>query len=212
MPTRTEPPRMARLPHDKHGRPVPWFVAWVDGQPDFRVIKPGAVGIAVTSKLCWVCGILFGRQEPRAFVIGPMCAVNLNTAEPACHYECASYSAQACPFLATPTMSRRDRHLPEGVVDPPGEFLRRNPGVACVWVAKYNSTIIDKTPQGPLFKLHPVPLFVEWYAHGRTASRSEVIDSINSGMPGLRVMAAEQGEAARAMLSRAYEAALALVP
>jgi hypothetical protein len=204
---------MARLPHDKHGRPVPWFVAWIDGVPDFRVIKPGAIGLATTAKSCWVCGMLFARQEPRTFVIGPMCVVNLNTAEPPCHRECAAYSARACPFLATPNMSRRDRHLPEGVSDPPGEFLRRNPGVACVWGAKYNSTLVEKQPQGGvLFKLFPVPVFVEWYAHGRAATRTEVIDSINSGMPGLREMAADQGEGARAMLSRAYEDALALVP
>jgi hypothetical protein len=34
------PTRMARLPLDKHHRPVPWFVAFIDGQPDHRVGQP----------------------------------------------------------------------------------------------------------------------------------------------------------------------------
>src|SRR5262252_4042398 len=87
-PALAEPARIARLPHDKHGRPVPWFVAWLrDGRaaepgsagavPDFRIIRPGAVGLAVTARCCWVCGSLFARQEPRASLIGPMCVVNL---------------------------------------------------------------------------------------------------------------------------------------
>lgn len=37
----TVPARMRHLPLDKHDRPVPWFAAWIDGQPDFRVVAPG---------------------------------------------------------------------------------------------------------------------------------------------------------------------------
>lgn len=30
------PSHMKQLKRDDVGRPVPWFVAWVDGKPDFR--------------------------------------------------------------------------------------------------------------------------------------------------------------------------------
>ena len=99
------PSRIARLPTDR-GFPVPWFVAWIDGKPDFRVIAPGRVAEAVNKGKCWVCGgTLFGT---RAYVVGPMCAVNRTSAEPPSHRDCARYSAKACPFLSRPTMRRRD--------------------------------------------------------------------------------------------------------
>jgi len=221
--TANEPLRIARLHHDKHGRPVPWFVAWLDpdGQPanagapgavpDFRVLKPGAVGIAWASRICWVCGLVFQRQEPRAFTIGPMCIVNLVSAEPPAHHDCAAYSAKVCPFLSTPNMTRRTRHLPPGTSLPPGEMITRNPGVAAVWVVKYNQPKAEREADGLLFRVGRPPLWVEWYAQGRTATRREVLDSILSGMP----LLAEQchgDEAALLELDRAHAEAMAVVP
>ena len=38
------PRRFLGLPIDDRGYPVPWFVHWVDGKPDFRLVRPdGAV-------------------------------------------------------------------------------------------------------------------------------------------------------------------------
>jgi hypothetical protein len=44
------PGRIALLPTDKHHRPVPWFVAFIDGVPDFRVIRPGGIQIALAAE------------------------------------------------------------------------------------------------------------------------------------------------------------------
>jgi len=49
------PKRVAKLPVDDRGYPVPWFVAWINGVPDFRIIKPGAVLEALKYKKCWIC-------------------------------------------------------------------------------------------------------------------------------------------------------------
>lgn len=209
-----EPARIARLHHDKHGHPVPWFVAWVDGTPDFRIIKPGAIGIAVAAKCCWVCGGLFMRQERRCFVIGPMCAVNHNSAEPPSHYECAAYSATHCPFLTTPNMQRRERHIPAGTVDPPGEFITRNPGVALVWVTRYNKWHAHPAQGGLLFDIGD-PDWVEWYARGRPATREEILAAFESGIGALHEAAHSDPRDPRAaceQLDRQYTAALQLVP
>lgn len=207
-----EPGRINRLPHDRHGRPVPWFVAWIDGVPDFRIIAPGALRTAIAKRLCWVCGVPFARQEPRAFVVGPMCAVNQRSAEPPSHHDCAVYSALACPFLVTPNMVRRERHLPPGVTDPAGIMIRRNPGVSLVWVARYNTWKIYRPEDGGiLFDMGPAA-WVEWFARGRTATRAEVMASIDSGLPVLREMARQDGLAATAELAREYEAVMKLVP
>jgi hypothetical protein len=69
------PSRIARLPRDIRGYPVPWFVYWdEDGQPDFRVIGPGRIEDAIQYRKCWVCGEQMGRFM--AFVSIPVVAIN----------------------------------------------------------------------------------------------------------------------------------------
>jgi len=210
--TADEPGRIARLPKNKAGYPVPWFVAWIDGKPDFRVIRPGGIETALRGKLCWVCGIPFLRQEDRAFVIGPMCAVNRVSAEPASHLDCAVFSATRCPFLTVPQMVRRERHMPEAAASPAGEMIRRNPGVALVWVTGYKSwSTFSDGNGGRLFNVGE-PKRVSWFARGREATRAEVMASIDSGLPILRDMAESEGAAAVAELERMHQRALELVP
>lgn len=213
MPDRRDlPGRIDRLPRNKAGYPVPWFVATVDGKPDFRVIRRGGIEAALHGKLCWTCGIPFLRQEDRAFVIGPMCAVNRVSAEPASHLDCAVFAATRCPFLATPQMVRRERHLPEGAACPAGTSIRRNPGVALVWVTGYKSwSTFSDGNGGTLFGVGE-PKRVMWYARGREATRAEVMASIDSGLPILREMAEAEGAPAVAELERMHERAVALVP
>lgn len=35
-----QPPKMQHLPVDERGFPAPYFVAWIDGKPDHRVVDP----------------------------------------------------------------------------------------------------------------------------------------------------------------------------
>jgi hypothetical protein len=206
------PARMAALPRDKVGRPVPWFV-WIDddGVPDFRVVGPGKLNRALRGPLCWVCGRGFGGGEDRAWLIGPMCVVNLVSAEPPSHLECAVWSARQCPFLATPNMVRRDRHMPEGAVNPAGIMIRRNPGASVVWVTGYRAWKAEREGRGYLFRLGPAKQAL-WFAEGREATRAEVLASIDSGLPLLREMAEEDGPDAVAELDQMHRAALAYVP
>jgi hypothetical protein len=202
------PQRMEKLPKDKHGRPVPWFVAFIDGEPDFRVIRRGGIGDALRFKLCWVCGQPRGVNA--AFVVGPMCAVNRTSAEPPSHRDCAIYSARACPFLATPSMKRRERHLPDDRVDPAGVMIRRNPGVALVWVTRKWHVFPD--PNGrPLFDIGSSTQ-TYWYAQGRDATRAEVLASIESGLPILREEAEKEGPQAVGYLDAMTTLARGLAP
>lgn len=176
------PPRIARLPRNRVGYPIPWFAATLeDGTRDFTAIAPGRVDDALKFRLCWVCGTTAGAYK--AFVIGPMCAVNRVTAEPPCHLDCAVYSAKVCPFLTVPGMRRRDK-LPEGAVEPAGIAIKRNPGVALVWTTKLFTRFGDGRG-GVLFRLGD-PVNVAWYAHGRLATAAEARASLESGLPILR--------------------------
>lgn len=177
------PPTMANLPRDPN-RPrfvVPWFVEWIDGKPDFRVADSRKIPQAVRMNLCWLCGKPLGAYK--AFVIGPMCAVNRVSAEPPSHLNCAEYAVKVCPFLTEPHMRRNEKNLPVGAVDPAGVMISRNPGAMVIWVAKkYELMRVDN---GVLFGLgDPVDLY--WFAEGRQATRSEVMASIESGLPILR--------------------------
>jgi hypothetical protein len=201
------PSTMRKLLRDKHRRPVPWFVAWVNGEPDFRIIGPGRIQDALRLGLCWVCGDALGAHK--AFLIGPMCVVNRITAEPPSHLACADYSAKACPFLTTPNMVRRDKHKPAGTTNPPGTMIMRNPGASAVWVTKRFQ--LTHVGDGYLFRLGD-PTEVRWYAQGRTATRAEVDASIDSGLPILRQAAEEDGPRAVKELERMHADALGLLP
>jgi hypothetical protein len=201
------PAAMKHLPSDpKRGFVVPWFVQWIDGQPDFRIMDGAKLVRAIREKLCWVCGKqLSGRG---VFLIGPMCAVNRNTTEPPSHPECARFSAKACPFLTMPKMRRREDELTaQSVVA--GHAIKRNPGVALLWFARDYKVINDGTGK-PLFRLGD-PLAVEWYCEGREATREEVMHSINTGLSILRELA-EKEDGGLAYLERETKRALRLVP
>lgn len=206
------PERIRMLPVDHRGYPVPWFVATIDGKPDFRVIRPGGVAEAIMQKKCWICGGPTGAFK--AFVIGPMCAVNRTTAEPPSHRDCAVFAARACPFLARPHMKRREHNLPEGATEAAGMAIKRNPGVALVWVTKRFTLRPVPGPDGGMGVLISVgdPTETLWYAHGRDATRAECLESIESGLPLLREVAEEDGPRALAALQRMTDDAMQHLP
>lgn len=181
------PLRILRLPVDEREYPVPWFVAWVDGKPEFRAMDTAKFIRAVKEKRCWVCGESLGVKM--AFVIGPMCAINRISSEPPSHLECAMFSAQGCPFLTKPHMVRREGDLAQEVRDNMAGFgLKRNPGVAMVWVTKsYKAIKVPKmNSQGMGYLLEMgEPLQVTSFAEGREATRDEIEESVRTGLPSL---------------------------
>lgn len=202
------PKRIANLPRTEAGYPVPWFVAWIDGKPDFRVMEADKLRAAIRTHVCWICGETMGAYK--AFVIGPMCAVNRVSAEPPSHTDCALYAAKACPFLTNPKQKRRENNLPVEGEDPAGIMIKRNPGVALVWVTRSYELFSDGQG-GVLFRIGN-PVAVYWLAEGREATREEVMASIDSGLPTLREMAERDGPEAIIELSQKHHAAIELVP
>ncbi len=200
------PAAIARLPRDARGFPIPWFV---QQEPlDFRVIRPMGVARAHQAKLCWVCGK--PRYEKRmCFAVGPMCVINRVSSEPPSHPECARFAARACPFLSNPRMRRNEKDLPEAAVDAPGIAIKRNPGVtALVFAGGYS---LLRVGDGVLFRMDGIRQ-VEWWANGRLATRAEALAGIESGLPELERIAAEDGPEAEAELQIATAEAMDLLP
>lgn len=216
------PVLMAHLPVHR-GYPVPWFTAWVEGGvqvpagqgvPDFRFMSEGKVEHAIAKSLCWVCGrpLFETDQQPYAFVSGPMCGVNRTSAEPPSHIACADWSARACPFLTRPHAKRRDADE-VGQVAPAGHAIMRNPGVAMVWVSRtaqaYHLSPDEAEARaganpGVLLQMGD-PIRVRWYCEGRPATRAEVMDSVEGGLPKLMELAKGQGVDAVAELAAMVE-------
>jgi hypothetical protein len=216
------PVRIKLLPRDDRGYPVPWFVATIDGTPDFSVMDGRRIVEAVKRQRCWVCGgpLLDSRV---AFTIGPMCAVNRNTAEPPEHLDCAIYSATHCPFLTNPDQRRlidvakiAAAHAAAGVTAPAGEMIRRNPGVTLVWITRRRREPggweVKRDPAGGILFDVGDPVDVRWFTERRQATRDEVLASIDSGLPILRELAEQDGPGALEALERQHANALALVP
>lgn len=192
------PLRMRSLPIYR-GYPVPWFVAWLnESEPEFRAMDPQKFKRAVRDRLCWVCGGHLGRWV--TFVIGPMCGINRTSSEPPSHLDCARYSARNCPFLSKPQMNRRENDLPEDVHDPGGFAIKRNPGATLLWTTqKY--TLFGDGKGGVLIDIGE-PESMEWYFHGRVATRAEVEHSVETGLPTLAEMAAKEPGATEDLLAR----------
>jgi hypothetical protein len=181
------PDRMKRRPVDSRGFPVPWFVAKVNGEWDFRVLHPGSIATAHKKHLCWLCGEPLGQYM--AFVIGPMCSINRVSSEPPSHRECAEYAVRACPFLSKPRMVRNEKDMPQGGTIA-GVGIMHNPGATLIWITKKYKLI--RAFNGVLFEIGN-PESVHWYKEGREATRAEIKDAINKGLPYLREMASIEG-------------------
>jgi hypothetical protein len=184
------------------GYPVPWFVADVDGEPDFRIVDGPKMVEAIKGGLCWICGKRLGRGDRFAFVVGPMCAVNRISAEPPQHVECARFAARACPFLVRPHAKRRESDLPDGHHELAGHMIRRNPGVSLVWITR--SCTVIRTNTGLLFQMGR-PVKVEAWREARPATSGEVAESVDSGTPVLREAAQAEGGLAPFRLQQQLE-------
>lgn len=210
------PANMRRLPRDRVGRPVPWFVPWVNGEPDFRCMETDKLIAAIKAQLCFVCGERLKRNHgaatPRGtFTAGPMCVVNRTSPEPPDHAECAEWSAKACPFLSKPAKDRRATNLPADYTNAAGIPILRNPGVTALvhstkWrVYPVRTGDAPGAGKGILFEMTRIES-VSWMAEGRKATSAEVMDSIESGLPTLLTYASDEPGALPVLARRLRDA------
>jgi hypothetical protein len=181
------PPQIAALPVAR-GYPIPFFVPWVNGAPEFRAADARKRAWCVKHRACWVCGTKLPAAEDFAFLVGPMCAVNFTTAEPPMHPECAEWSARACPFVVRPHMDRRrNDDLAVKTHSPGGHMIERNPGAVVLWLTTTYREVPDG--MGGTIMQMGAPSAVRCFAEGRAATVDEVRRSIATGIHHLWAMA-----------------------
>jgi ferredoxin len=201
------PDKMRRRPLDARGYPVPWFVAWIDGKPDFRIMDPGKFALAIDKRRCWLCGQGLGKFA--TFVVGPMCIVNRTSAEPPSHIECAKFAVKGCPFLSIPTAQYRDAHLPADTRSNPG-MQTHNPGVMALWTCDNWTAFRDfdeSGNEGTLVQFGD-PRSVQFWTQGRQATRDEYLAAFYRGLAILQKAAEQDGGDSMKKLAARVEDAL----
>jgi hypothetical protein len=201
------PDLIKHLPIDERGYPVPWFVCRVEGKWDFRFADAAKRVRAVKRRVCWICGVGIGADL--AFVIGPMCAVNRNTSEPACHRACAEFAVRACPFIVRPAAQYRDANMP-AAARPIEGAIGGNPGVVAIWITRKFKPY--RAPGGDWLIRIGDPVEVTWWREGRSAARAEILESFNDRLPTLRAMARDEGPVAEDYLRECVRDAMRYVP
>lgn len=110
------PPFLSHLPVDPRGYVIPFFVAYVDGKPDFRLLDQQKQHYCIEKKLCSICGKKI-KDNRFWFISGPIGFHNRVSSDPGMHERCARYSLKVCPHLYFHKADRRDSNLPEEIID-----------------------------------------------------------------------------------------------
>jgi hypothetical protein len=95
------PTRIARLPRDRRGLPIPVIVLRdTDGQPHFTINDHEVTERLVAARCCAICGERLGAHA--CFVGGPGSAFHPagRYFDAPLHHECATFALKTCPYLA----------------------------------------------------------------------------------------------------------------
>jgi hypothetical protein len=105
-------------------------------------------------------------------------------------------------------MRRNEKDHPGGHIA--GHGIMRNPGVTALWITR-EYKMFRPPNGGVLFELG-APERIEFYAEGRPATRAEILHSIETGLPLLQKIAADEGPDAEAALAKSIAKGMTLVP
>lgn len=101
------PKELAHLKIDSRGYPVPYFVSWIDGKPEFRFLSVERLDMIIERKVCHICGKKL-PNDSFYFVAGPTGLENKISTDAPMHRACAEFSLFACPHLFRQKAERRD--------------------------------------------------------------------------------------------------------
>lgn len=153
------PDRIAKLPRDTRGYPIPYFVPIVDGVPDFKYLDERKQKLCIRYRRCAICGEQIDGEV--AFIGGPKTVENRVCSDPGMHEDCARYAIAVCPFMARPTAKRSGRYHDDSV-RPPGAIDERPERTALYITRAY----IPRSVRGQtLIRLYPAHRVV-WFENG----------------------------------------------
>ena len=185
------------LPRTMRGRPrwggfhVPYFVAWYRDKRHVDEREPGAVpsfptidkdreALCRRRSYCWICGKKLGAFK--AFVVGPLAALQRISSEPPSHRECAVYAVQVCPFMVGGHDMREDPiHEGQDVIE---EMSPKNEQLNVIWICRdYTLTPLDPSRGMFIYQMgDPVGVLV--YHRGQPATLAQTMERVRSAIIG----------------------------
>ena len=176
------PPRIARLPKDKRGYPIPWnALRGVDDTPFFTVNDQGKHMHALREKLCPICGEKLGKWM--WFVGGIQSAFDPHGAyyDLPGHHECESFALAVCPYLSAPNYLKRidvadPSKVPEDVALFNITMIPERPAIF-VSVASNGLDIValNNDSLTPVIRPRKPYLGIEYWLHGKEISEKEAL-------------------------------------
>lgn len=167
------PDRIARLPKDKRGYPIPWNVQiGKDDTPLFTVNDQEKHFEALLRQLCPICGERLGKWK--WFVGGILSAFDPRGAyyDLPGHHECETFALQVCPYLSMPKyLGRIDlpdpSKLPEGVTTKSITMIPERPEIfVAVASDKFEVHSIRTDADMPVLRPARPYLAHEFWRHG----------------------------------------------
>jgi hypothetical protein len=184
----TEPARIARLPHDRGGRPIPWNVLCADdGTPFFTINNDRKNWAALRQGLCPLCSERLGSWL--WCVGGPLSAFHPGGCylDLPGHRDCMEYALQVCPYLAAPKylgridVARPEKLPPEARVLLDETVMPDRPEIF-VAVACHRITVQDRGGLTPYLKpVHPFLDYTYW-RHGRRITEDEAMPYLRAAL------------------------------
>ena len=106
------PKLMQDLQIDERGYPIPYFVPFVNGKPNFKYQDAKKKEICRKYMKCHICGNrLFDKSF--WFICGPLGYLNHVSSDEAMHEDCARFSMKYCPHLVN---LKAERKVTEGAL------------------------------------------------------------------------------------------------
>jgi len=184
----TEPPRIARLPKDKRGYPIPFNVLrGKDSLPIFAVNDDTKSWRCLREELCPICGERLGSW--RWMAGGPLSAFDPHGFyyDLPMHKDCVEYAMQVCPYLAVPRYlggrleSLSLQNKPENIKLIDVTMLPDRPELFVALGAK-SFEGRDRFPMTPLLK--PLPPLCGWmfWRHGKQLTDAEALPHLQTAL------------------------------
>lgn len=162
------PERIAKLPRDHRGLPIPAIV-FVDnaGKAHFTINDSRKVAWVTREKRCGICG---DKLPPRrfCFVGGPKSILHRHGAfiDSPMHYECASFALRTCPYLAARSYERSIAGLTVGPKNLAGSIILVDPTMDPERPVVFGMACTTGYRRGEYYFPVKPWRFVEWWHRG----------------------------------------------
>lgn len=148
------PKELSHLKIDKRGYPIPYFVSWVNGEPEFRYMDHKRLMMIIEKKLCHICGIKLPKDY-FYFISGPVGLQNKVSSDAAMHRICAEFSLKACPHLYLQKAERRENDdLGKHLNARPSPLIKEKPSE--LYLVKSSKFLLIEYEGHPYIRFTPV--------------------------------------------------------